>query len=141
MFFDQGASVVAIALTIGLLILTFLIYFLILRLFVFKTSWIIDKLHLDKGFVEEKLELNMHRSTILNLAIIIIGGLMFIDALPLFCNQLFTYFQQTSNSGLFGSNPISAWVILYFIKGIIGYLMMTNSNYITKVIEHKRRNK
>lgn len=141
MFFDQEDGSFAIALTLGLLILTFLIYFFILRLFVFKTSWLIDKLHLDKGFTEEKFELNMHRSTILNIAIIIIGGLIFVDALPLFCNQLFTYFQQKSNSGLFGSNPTSAWIIFYFIKGIIGYLMMTNSNYITNFIEHKRRNK
>lgn len=138
---DHEDNLIGLLLTVSLVILTIVIYFFILKLFVYKTAWLIDKLHLDKGFTEEKFEITMHRSIILKLAIIVIGGLMFIDALPLFCNQIFTYFQQTNNSGLFGSNHTSAYVILYFIKGIIGYLMMTNSSYITNYIEHKRLNK
>src|ERR1035437_4723471 len=39
-----------------LLIVTIGIYLFILWLFVFKTSWLIDKLHLEKGFKEDRIE-------------------------------------------------------------------------------------
>src|SRR3569623_1657799 len=47
------------------LIVTAVIYILIMRYCLFRTDWLIDKLNLAKGFTEEKLELNIHRSTIL----------------------------------------------------------------------------
>ena len=47
---DTGQGFV---LSISLLVLTIGVYLFILRLFVFKTAWLIDKLHLDKGFDEE----------------------------------------------------------------------------------------
>ena len=53
------------ALTIGLLMLTNVIYILILRLFVFKTAWLVDKLQLEKGFAEDKIELTIPSTTLL----------------------------------------------------------------------------
>ncbi|MCB9361124.1 MAG: hypothetical protein H6587_12220 [Flavobacteriales bacterium] len=131
---DNGfiVSIIIILLTLGA-------YLLILRLFVFKTEWLINKLDLIKGFEEEKFEINIHRSTILKIAIIVIGGLIFIEDFPLFCKEMFSYFQQSNSSGLFGSNPTSSWVIFYFIKTLLGYLMMTNSNRITNLIERQRK--
>jgi hypothetical protein len=40
---------------------------------IFKTDLIIDKLKLDKGFDRDTISLNIHRSTILSIAIIVIG--------------------------------------------------------------------
>ncbi|MFI5451920.1 hypothetical protein ACHMWN_07140 [Pedobacter sp. UC225_61] len=115
-----------------LLVITVASYFFILWLFVFKTFWLIDKLQLNKGFVEEKISLEIKASTILAISIIVLGGLMLVDSLPVFCKQVFIYFQQKN---AFGDNPTSAWIIFYFVKIIIGYLLMANSKLIAKFID------
>lgn len=51
-----------------------IIYILIIRLFLFKTDWIVEKLKLEKNFTEERIELNIKSSTILTISIIVIGG-------------------------------------------------------------------
>ena len=45
-----------------------------LRLCLFRPDIIIDKLALDKGFTEERFEINIHRFTFLTLAIILTGA-------------------------------------------------------------------
>lgn len=120
------------ALAIALLLLTIAVYFFILRLFVFKTAWLIDKLHLDKGFDEEKIDFNVQLSTVLTVTIIVIGGLMFVDSLPQFCKQTFMYFQQKN---MFGESPESGWIIFNLVKTILGYLLMTNSKQVVAFID------
>ena len=117
-----------------LLLLTIALYIFILWLFVFKTAWLIDKLHLDKGFTEEKIELNIKQSTVLSIAVIVVGGLMFVDSFPQLCKQIFVYFQQNN---LFKDDPNSGWIIFQFVKTILGYLLMTNSQLVTKFIDRK----
>ncbi len=126
--FDAGLVVVLLLLTIG-------IYFFILRLFLFKTAWLIDKLHLEKGFEEDRIDLNMQSSAILSIATIIIGGLMFIDGLPEFCRQVIAFFQEKN---LFRESPTTVWIIFNLIKTLIGYLLMTNSKSVVAFIERQR---
>lgn len=121
--------------TIEILFFSFMIlglYVFILWLFVYQTSWLIDKLKLEKGFEEEQINLNIKESTILNIAIIIIGGLMLVESLPIFCKSIFQFFQQKS---LFKDYPDTGWIIAYFLKAIIGYLLMTNSKYFVCKIQ------
>jgi len=115
----------------GLMLLTIILYFLILRIFLFKTAWIIDKLKLDKDFEEGKLDFNVELKTILSVSIIVMGGLMFVDALPLLCKQLFVFFQQNH---VFRQNTSSAWIIFELIRTIIGLLLLTNSKVLVKFI-------
>ena len=110
------------------------VYCFILWLFVFKTSWLIKKLHLEKGFEDEKIELNIQLSNILSIAIIVIGGIMIIDSLPQLCKQIFTFFQSKA---LWIQNPTTGWIILYFVEAILGYLLMTNSKQITEFINKR----
>ena len=107
-------------------------YLFILRLFVFKTAWLIDKLHLDKGFDEEKIDLNVQLSTVLTVTTIVIGGLMFVDSLPQFCKQTFVFFQQKN---MFRESPTSGWIIFHLVKTILGYLLMTNSKQVVAFID------
>jgi hypothetical protein len=115
------------------------LYFLILRYCVFRTELIVDKLHLDKGFEEEKFELKIHRSTVLSIAVIVIGGVLFIDALPMLCKQIFFYFQSAGPDKGVKENPASGWVIFYFVKLFTGLFMMTTSRLMVNFIERKRR--
>ena len=91
-------------------------YLLTLRYCLFKTDWIIDKLHLDKGFSEEKIEINIHRSTVLKIAVIVIGGVMVVDSLPLLCTQVFTYVQMIKIHVDFKEIQSSSWITYYFVK-------------------------
>ena len=125
------ATIVSLVFAIG-------IYFFILWLFVFKTSWLIDKLHLEKGFNEEKIDLNIQLSTILKVATIVLGGIMIISSLPQLCKHAFTFFQE---SVVFRQSPTVAWIIVYLVEVIIGYLLMTSSKTIVNfIIKHSAKN-
>jgi hypothetical protein len=112
------------------LILILFIYLLILRLFVLNPEWIIDKLKLEKN-IEERIELNIKASTILNISVAVIGGLMLAGSIPMLCETLFDFFRQSS---LFIDFENSKWIVAYFLKSLIGYLLFTNSKAVTKLI-------
>ena len=131
-FVDPNDTTQSFALTAALLLLTIGIYIFILRLFVFKTAWLIDKLHLDKGFDEERIDLNIQISTVLNISTIVIGGLMFVDSLPQLCKQTFVFFQQKS---IFREDPTSGWIIFHLVKTVLGYLLMTKSKQVVAFID------
>jgi hypothetical protein len=116
------------------LILLF-IYFIIIRLCLYKTNLIIDKLKLDKGFDTERIELNFDSTKVISIAIIVIGGYMLIQNIPILFKEFFIFFQQKV---LFKDYPKSGWLIFYFFKAIIGYLLMTNSFRIAKFIDKQK---
>ena len=126
-FFAVIYIVVLMLLTVGL-------YFVVLKLFVFNSNWIIDKLKLDKGFQEEKIDLSITLKTVLTIATIVIGGIIFVDALPMLCKQIFTFMQQKS---IFREDPQFMWIIFYSVKALIGYLIMTNSKLVIDFIHKK----
>jgi hypothetical protein len=124
-------SITSIALTLG-------IYIAILRLCVFKPEWLISKLKLDKGFTEERLDLNISSSTALSVAAIIIGGLLFIDSLSLLAIQLFSYFKNDNLSSVHvQDNPSTKWILIYGLKTILGYWIVKNYQVIANVIGRK----
>ena len=120
------------ALTLAFLLFTIGIYIFILRLFVFKTAWLIDKLHLDKGFEEERIDMNIQLSTVLTVATIVAGGLMFAESLPLLCKQIFVSLQQ---NGMYKERPAKGWIIFYSVKTMLAYLLMTNSKKVVSFID------
>ena len=119
-------------LLVPVVLLTVGIYIYILTIFVFKTSWFIDKLKLDKGFADERLDLNIHRSTVLSVAVIVIGGVLFLDSLPLFLRLFFKEIQQHN---ITGEQFESEWVIFYFVKTMLGYIVMIKNKEIVRRID------
>jgi hypothetical protein len=116
-----------------LLVYVFISYFLI-----FKSDLIIDKLKLDTGFDQETIPLNIHRSTILSISIIVIGGLIIADEIPNLCRQLFAYFQEKRMT--YGqTNPNISYSVLAGAKIVIGLLLIGNQRQIVNFIEHKRK--
>ncbi len=132
---ENGNASIEIFSVIIFIVFIISIYLIVLKYFVFKTELVIDKLQLDKGFIEEKFELNIHRSTILRIATIVTGGLIFINNLPAFCQYTYNYFEQTQFSG---GSPKSEWLIFYFLKTLLGYFLLTNSRLIVAFIEKQR---
>jgi len=110
-----------------------IIYLIVISLFLFKSSWIVEKLKLDKNSETEVIKIDLKVSTIIIIAVIIIGGVIFINGFSLLGKSLYDYFQQKK---LNNYNPTISWIIFNSIKALLGYLLMTNSkvvaNYISK---------
>lgn len=134
---NQEDSFFAAIYIIGLLLLTIGLYFVTLKLLVFNSNWVIDKLKLDKGFQEEKLDLSITLKTVLTIATIVIGGLILIDALPMLCKQIFLFVQLKT---VFRQDPQFSLIIFFSVKALIGYLLMTNSNKVVSYIAKKTEN-
>jgi hypothetical protein len=123
----------------SMFVLIFLFMFLI-----YKPDKVIQWLRLDNGFDEDRIDFqNFNISNILKLAIIIIGGIMLIKNIPIFLSN--TLFAFKSSAG----NDINGNVIKYgslrdyinwgtsFLNIIIGYLVLTNYNFISRILKEK----
>jgi len=118
--------------------LVLLVYGLVSYFLIFKSDLIIDKLKLDKGFDQETIPLNIHRSTILSISIIVIGGLIVADEIPNLCRQLFAYFQEKRMT--YGqTNPSISYSVLAAAKIGIGLLLIGNQRQIVNFIENRRK--
>ena len=127
----------SLTILILILLVILIIYYFVFKLCVYKTSWIIEKLKLDRDFETQNIELNSKSFTIISIATIVIGGLMFVENIPLLLREIFIFFQQES---LFKDYPKTGWIIFDFCKVIIGYLLITNSNRIAKIIDNPKNN-
>jgi len=136
---SSGSTLSAVLTAIGMTTLIIIIFFLILYLCLFRTEWIIDKLQLDRGFPEEKFELNMHRSSIYAISIIVIGGIILLRSFPDLCRQIILYFQQSSLPRDYSSNPTWSYILLNFIQTLIGVYFITSNRTIVNFIENQRR--
>ncbi|MFI5161732.1 MAG: hypothetical protein ACHQHN_10675 [Sphingobacteriales bacterium] len=117
--------------------ISFYIWFLYLCLF--RTDWIINKLRLDQNFDEERLEINIHRSTVLKIAVIVIGAILIMDNLPLLCKNLYAFFPPNEPHLVFGNNPSKGWTVYYFAKFFIGFSLISANRPIVNYIERKRK--
>jgi hypothetical protein len=124
----------------------FFILFIVLYLYLldglfFRTDWIIDKLNLNKGITEEKLELNIHRSIVLRIAVIVTGAIILVDSLPSLLKELAVYFQRINIYKGLKAFPGTVWIVYYVVKAFIGYFMVTSSRLTVNFIERKRKGK
>lgn len=127
---QEGDSITLFFMMLGLF-LTIGAYALVLWIFVFRSEWLINKLKLDEGFEEERIDLDIQLRTVLTIATIVAGGLIVIDALPLLCREIFLSFQNKND---FREDAGSGWIIFYAAKTLLGYLVLTNSRTIIDFI-------
>lgn len=138
MSFNSDSTVSIIIGLIAVVVVTAL-YVIVIRICLFKTDRVIDRLSLDKHFQEEKFEINIDPSIILPIAIIVIGGLICVDSLPALCRQILAYIEQARTLGKNFENPNLAWTAFYLIKLLIGYLLISNSRKLTSWIEARQK--
>jgi hypothetical protein len=127
--------------TIVILLFTIGIFFLLLIGLFFRTDWIIDKLHLCKNFTEERLEISIHRSTVLKIAIITTGLLLFFENLPPLLEELFTYYQEINLIEGFRRYSNGGRILFHLAELFISFFMITSSRLIVNFIELKRKDK
>jgi hypothetical protein len=116
-----------------------MVVFLLITLYcIFKANAIVNLLKLDNGLSDERIELNAPYSSVLNIAVIVIGGLLFIDSLPELCRQTFMFFQlKTQFKGAHDHNH-PGWIAFYGVKTLIGYLLMLNSKWVVNLIDREK---
>jgi hypothetical protein len=119
---------------------------LFFTLLIYKPDKIISWLKLDKGFDEDKIEFqNFNNSNILKLAIIVIGGIILIQNIPAFLSHTLFAFKSSAGNGLndnmfkFGLRDYIHWTTS-FLNIILGYLMLTNYSYVSKLFKDKDKN-
>lgn len=125
--------------TISAIVFIILFFIAVLRCCIFKSEWVIDKLSLTKGFANEKIDVNIHRSSLLSIAIIVLGGLILADGLPLSIFYIFDYIQHSNSYDSFSKNRYSPFVVSNLLKVLIGYFMIADSRLIVNFIERKRK--
>ena len=125
--------------TVSAIVFIILFFIAILRYCIFKTDWIIEKLRLTKGLAEEKIDINLHRSSLLSIAIIVLGGLMLADGLPLLTFNIIEYIQANSTYQTFSQNRFSPYIVSNLLKVIIGYFMVADSRLVVNFIERRKR--
>lgn len=109
------------------------IYILLSFLFIFKTKWVLRVLRLEKAFDKDPIPLNIKSSTILSIAIMVIGGLMFANNLPELGRQLFMHFKPENNLGHPGSLNQNAVIVA--IKVTTGVVLICFQKPIVSLIE------
>ena len=110
---------------------------------IYKPDKVISWLKLDKGFDDDRIEFqNLNNFSILKLAIIMIGGIILIQNIPAFLSHTLFAFKSSIGNGL--DDNIFKFTLrdyihlgISFLNIIIGYLLLTNYNYICKILKEK----
>ena len=135
--YDSDASegiVVSITFFVIFAILLFLIiYFLLMR-----PGKLVDKLELDTGFEEEKFELNLSKSTILRISIIVIGGVVLLYEIPHFVQEIFFFWQAKQTRWV--EDPQTRYLIYSSVIIVISYFLIYYNKKIVEYIEKKTTN-
>lgn len=127
----------------SLTLITALFMFLI-----YKPDTVIKWLKLDRGFDEERIDIqNFNHANILKLSVIVIGGMLLIRNIQAFLSSALFAFKSSAstdfsaNSFHFGSlKDYTNWTIS-FLNIIIGYLMLTNYNFLIRILDEKTSKK
>jgi len=136
---DSGAT--------GLLFSGFTLFFavFVFVLLILGADKIISWLKLDKGFDDDKFEIyQFNVELILILAMVLIGGMLILDNIPVFINQAYMAIKlHASPSGdIMALNGYSTYhLAVSFTKVVLGYLLITNYNVVRKLLLKIDQNK
>jgi hypothetical protein len=139
--FRSGVDPVGMIVAAIVVLLAFGALLLVLWLCFFRTDLIIDRLSLDKHFTQEQFTINMHRSTVLSIAVIVIGGIAVIDSLPYFIRDLYNYIQLRKMGDLFSDKATTDHLVIMTIQFVIGLFLLLKHRAVVNFIETKRRSK
>lgn len=119
------------------MIILIVLYLSIIKILLFNSDWVIDKLKLDKNFKENKITLTLSYHTVLSIGLILIGITFFISSFSVFCLDLFNFLQQKE---LFNKYPDAKNLIFNFVKSLLGYWLFTNSMKIVSWFPIQEKN-
>jgi len=123
-------------LNLVILLLEFAVNLLLTYILLFKTNWVVNKLKLDQNFQQETFNLNFKSSTILRIAVIVLGGLMIVESIPALTQEII-YFIEMKKSGVPNAKDYN--VILQAVKLFIGIILLVCQKSIVNFFDHSRK--
>jgi hypothetical protein len=117
------------------------LYSTIVYLLLFKTAVIISKLNLTADLSEEPVVLNLHRSSVLAIAIIVSGLIILAFAIPTLVKRLYAWYEYVSSRNHLFLDQYYDFGQLFtsIAEVIIGLLFLGNQKTLVNYIEFKRR--
>jgi hypothetical protein len=138
-FFQFSADVAVFSLFVSLL--TFALYFGIVYILILKTNWLISKLQLTSNLSDEPLVINLHRSSVYTIAIIVSGIVILAFAIPQLVREFYAWYKYIdSRKGIFGAEYFDhSGLLKTMAEVIIGLLFLGNQKTLVNFIESRRR--
>jgi hypothetical protein len=132
MYDDTSMGIVALVtfFVVFVILLFLIVYFLLM-----KPGKLVEKLELDTGFEEEKFELNLSKSTILRISIIVIGGIVLLYEIPHFVHEIFFFWQAKQIRWI--EDPETRYLIYSSVIIVISYFLIYYNKKIVEYIEKK----
>lgn len=134
---DSGA-VVLWALFPTLLVLGIKLLFMFYLFF--RTDTVLNRLRLDSGFFETTIQWDIHSTTVLRIAVILIGGVISIDAVSSLCREVFLFYQKKTLHYPVAVVEQSA-IALEIARLFIGLLLLGQNREVVLLIEKNRRSR
>jgi hypothetical protein len=132
---NSGGNEIFIGILITILYL--LVLYLVTYYCILYPTKIIEKIRLAKDFEEEKFDINISHTTILRIAVIVIGGIVLKDAIPYFIENLVLLWQYKVVT--WQTFPQLSYLVFSIISLIIGYLLIANSKAIVDFFEKRSK--
>ncbi len=114
-------------------------YIFIAYLLFFKTNYFIEKLKLDQGFAQNEFLFQISRSSILTIALIVIGGIILTNEVPFLCKGLYQYIQQLSIQRYGGTKPDISYTLITVVKIILALLIIGERKRIVAFAEIRQK--
>ncbi len=119
----------------GAMIFAFIIYIVLIGILLFKPSMVIKLLKLDADYQEESLQLSLPYPGIWRIAIIVFGAIILAESIPAFFSYLLQFLAELKENTIINKNMI----VLYLVKTIIGYILISFSKPLSALLEKKER--
>ena len=113
-------------------------YIGIVHILFFKTNYLLDRFKLAEGFEEDKFSFNISSSSVLTIALIVIGGLLLAVEIPNLCSLLYSNFQEEQlTSGTI--KPDFSDAIVSGVKIAIELLIIGERKWIVGLIDPPKK--
>lgn len=123
---------------VGFTFASLALYILVLRLLIFKTDVLIKQITSDEDLENEFSSFTIHKSSVLTICVIVIGGVTLLNEIPNFIKDIYLYKVESNN---FSDNSPGhfQFVVLSGVKVALGFYLMYNSRFIVNWIEKARK--
>ena len=122
------------AVYVGFSLLAFFVYIVIALIFIFKSTFFISILKLERHFQESRIDISISSQSVLQIISILFGGIVILNSFPSFVKEMFEFAQRKE---LLRNAPNLCWIVYYGIMSMLGYLLIMNSSFVAKVINKK----
>ena len=128
--------------TLLISLFTLLVYSVVAYTMIFRSGWVMEKLKLLEKVPEDPIPLNIHRSTVVSIVILLVAIYLIAQAIPLLIRELTKWYQYAQfTKGFFnGMEPFDfSMILVYTAEIILGLLMITYHRQLVNYVELQTR--